>query len=83
MNNAAQYVQSVAVRCADASAKLAWRDKLRAMPPGRYVVAVGHYTCMEKGICRRCCAKKMAISLLARQRGISFFYYYAVTLATV
>ncbi len=51
------------------------------MPPGRYVVAVGALPCMEKGICRRCCVKKMANIALARQRGISYFYYYAVTLS--
>ncbi len=56
-------------------------DKLRAMPPGRYVVAVGALHLYGEGICRRCCAKKWPISLLARQRGISFFYYYAVTLS--
>lgn len=60
---------------------LAWRDKLRAMPPGRYVVAVGALHLYGEGICRKCCAKKWPISLLARQRGISFFYYYAVTLS--
>ncbi len=51
---------------------LAWRDKLRAMPPGRYVVAVGALHLYGEGICRKCCAKKWPISLLARQRGISF-----------
>ena len=57
---------------------LAWRDKLRAMPPGRYVVAVGALHLYGEG---NLPLKKWPISLLARQRGISFFYYYAVTLS--
>ncbi|SUG49013.1 GumN family protein [Salmonella enterica subsp. arizonae] len=31
---------------------LAWRDRLNAMPPGQYVVAVAHSIFMGKEICR-------------------------------
>lgn len=60
---------------------LAWRDKLRAMPPGRYVVAVGATPVWRREFTANVALKKWPISLLARQRGISFFYYYAVTLS--
>ena len=52
---------------------LAWRDKLRAMPPGDMWSRVGALHLYGEGNLRKCCAKKMANSLLARQRGISFF----------
>ncbi|NYY74597.1 hypothetical protein DMH88_12885 [Escherichia coli] len=61
---------------------LARRDKLRAMPPGRYVVWSVHYTPVwRREFAADVALKKWPISLLARQRGISFFYYYAVTLS--
>ncbi len=60
---------------------LAWRDKLRAMPPGRYVVAVGALHLYGEGICRRCCAKKMANIAIGPSKRNFIFYYYAVTLS--
>lgn len=40
-----------------------------------------HYTCMEKGICRKCCAKKMANIAIGPSKRNFIFYYYAVTLS--
>ena len=53
---------------------LAWRDKLRAMPPGRYVVAVGALHLYGEGnLPQNVALKKWPISLLPVKEEFHFF----------